>query len=138
MMLLKVKRHWFSDKSTIGVIEVDGVKCGFTLEDTARPDGVKISGVTAIPHGEYEVTIDYSQRFMKPMPHILNVPGFEGIRIHKGNLPSQTEGCILVGLRKGQDLVYDCDSIFKYIFDKIETSMNNNDRVSILIINEQI
>ena len=137
-MLIKLRRHWFTPKSTVGIIAVDGVKCGFTLEDAARPDGVKIAGVTAIPHGEYEVTIDFSQRFQKLMPHILNVPGFEGIRIHKGNAPEDTEGCILVGLRKGQDLVYDCTPIFDYIYGKIEAAIKNNDRVSILIINEQL
>jgi len=136
-MLLKIRRKWFTDKSTIGTIEVDGIKAGFTLEDVARPDGVKIPGKTAIPAGTYQVILDYSQRFMKQMPHILNVPNFSGIRIHKGNSADDVEGCIAVGLNKTENLVYDCTNVFEYIYSKIEGAIEKGDSVTLMIFNEQ-
>lgn len=75
----------------------------FTLEDAVREvaglpvAGWKKPGVTAIPIGRYRIIIDHSARFNRDMPHVLNVPGFAGIRIHPGNTPVDTEGCLLLG-----------------------------------------
>jgi len=75
----------------------------FTLEDAVREvagqpvASWKKPGVTAIPTGRYRIIIDHSQRFGKDMPHVLNIEGFEGIRIHSGNTSVDTEGCILLG-----------------------------------------
>lgn len=55
----------------------------------------KIQDKTAIPAGVYEATIDFSQRFQKRMIHILDVPGFTGIRAHAGENVEQTDGCVL-------------------------------------------
>jgi len=51
----------------------------------------------AIPLGSYELAITFSERFRRPMPLLLNVPGRNGIRIHAGNTDADTTGCILVG-----------------------------------------
>jgi len=102
-MELKVTRRLNSEKSCIGELYIDGEFFCNTLEDRVREEGVKVQGQTAIPAGRYKVIADWSNRFQKIMPHILAVPGFEGIRIHCGNSDKDTSGCLLLGLYTGED-----------------------------------
>ena len=96
-MIITIHRFEFGTNYTVGRLSIDGDFQCYTLEDKVRPSGVKIDGQTAIPAGTYKVTRDMSARFGRVMPHILNVMGFEGIRIHPGNSSADTEGCILLG-----------------------------------------
>jgi hypothetical protein len=107
---VKVVRIAYRDTYTIGKLYVKDDKISDnwsylcdTLEDKYRGDkldGIKVFGQTAIPKGVYKGVVDYSNHFKQKMPHILNVPQFEGIRIHSGNTAADTEGCILVGYNK--------------------------------------
>lgn len=104
MKRIRVERTAYRDTYTIGKMSVceDGAwsyMCD-TLEDRYRANGMKIKGSTAIPKGTYKGVVDFSSRFKKMMPHILNVPQFDGIRIHCGNTAADTEGCVLVGYNK--------------------------------------
>ena len=88
-----------------------------TMEPTARkltsrmPQTVirrhKIIGKTAIPTGRYRILITRSRRFGRWLPLLLNVKGFEGIRIHAGNKPEDTWGCILLGFNRRKGYVLD-------------------------------
>ncbi len=106
-MEVKVVRSIFTKTCTIGKLYLNGMYQCFTLEDFCREDPpgswkptLKRPGITAIPYGRYEVTMTFSQRFGKALPLLLNVPDFEGIRIHPGNNDADTAGCILVGETK--------------------------------------
>ena len=103
-----VLRDHLLDTRTFGTLWIDNKRFCDTLEDTdrflERGDAVKVPHETAIPRGYYRVVLDMSQRFGKMMPHILDVPGFEGIRFHGGNTEEDTEGCILLGLHRADDL----------------------------------
>lgn len=80
---------------TAGSLLINGRFFCYTLEDQERAS--KIWGRTAIDRGRYQVVMTYSNRFKKVLPLLLNVPNFEGVRIHAGNTADDTEGCILVG-----------------------------------------
>ena len=113
-MELKLNRKTYTKNSTIGELIINGVFFCHTLEDVIRDanrngnfDGVesKVHSKTGILAGKYEVIINMSTRFKKIMPLLLDTPFFKGIRIHNGNTPEHTEGCILVGSTKSVDFV---------------------------------
>lgn len=58
---------------------------------------LKVKGVTAIPEGRYLMRFTYSPKFGKRLFQLMDVPLFDGIRIHSGNSVKDTQGCILVG-----------------------------------------
>ena len=134
-MRLKLNRIQFTEKSTIGELWVndDEDRFCFTLEDMVRPPGVKIAGKTAIPPGQYEIIINWSQRFKRPMPLLLDVPSFEGVRIHAGNTSEDTEGCILVGFNRSPDFVGNSRGAFDALFAVISRVLNEKETVSISI-----
>lgn len=124
-MELKLIRKTFTATSTIGMLFINDQEKMFcyTLEDTVRGPGVKIPGRTAIPSGRYEVIIDFSNRFQREMPHVLNVPNFEGIRIHKGNTDKDTEGCILLGMTKSEGFIGQSKDAFNKFFPLLQDSL---------------
>ena len=113
-MKLTLKRIALRQTYTIGKLYIDDNYFCDTLEDTVRDinkDGKfnngekKIKGKTAIPYGTYEIKWTYSPRFKKYTPQLMNVPQFEGIRIHAGNSSTDTEGCLLLGENKKVGMV---------------------------------
>ena len=98
-MKLKVERLWKKPGYTVGRLYVDGKFFCNTLEDTVRDLNRerKVPGKTTIPYGEYKVVFNWSPKFGRNLPRLLNVPAFEGILIHPGNTADDSSGCILVG-----------------------------------------
>ena len=117
-MKLHLKRLHRTDKSTIGELTIDGKFECYTLEDIERD--VKIKSETAIPKGTYKVIINQSNRFKRLMPLLLNVPNFEGVRIHAGNTNHDTEGCILVGRTRGVDFIGQSRKAYDSLFKKMQ------------------
>lgn len=116
-MILKLNRIYKAQTYTIGKLYIDGKLFSDTLEDRVREDGVKVYGETAIPFGTYRVIINKSNRFKCLMPLLLNVPNFEGIRIHSGNTDSDTHGCILVGNNTKKGMVTESKITFNKLMN---------------------
>lgn len=98
VMELLLERKYLRAAYTIGCLWANGTRFCDTLEPEVRP--VKVPGHTAIPAGRYAVVVNRSPRFGRDLPRLLNVPGFDGILIHRGNTAADTSGCILVGENK--------------------------------------
>lgn len=129
-MELILKRLHKTGKSTIGELSTNKEFQCYTLEDVERE--VKIKSKTAIPKGRYEVVITYSNRFKKQLPLLLNVPNFEGIRIHSGNTAKDTEGCILVGKTRNVDIIGNSRLAFESLFSKL-VSASKKEKIFITI-----
>jgi hypothetical protein len=119
-MNLTLTRKTFTNKSTIGELATNGKFECYTLEDVPR--NIKIDHRTCIPYGMYQVIITFSERFQKPMPLLLNVQNFEGVRIHSGNTAEDTEGCILVGTTKEVDFIGNSRAAYKVLFRKLQSA----------------
>jgi len=109
---------------TLGTMYLDGVKFCETCEDEDRflENGVteKVNARTAIPRGRYRVLTSFSTRFNKVLPIVLDVPGFEGIRIHGGNNAADTHGCILVGKVRTSTGIAQCADTVLRVIQQIE------------------
>ena len=115
-------RSIFTANSVIGKLSIDGVFKCYVLEPFDRGldssmsleeiKAKKILAHTAIPVGEYKLKLisgaPIKARFGKwleemypgdtfMVPELQDVKGFEGVLIHPGNFPKDTEGCSLVG-----------------------------------------
>ena len=117
-MLITIKRLYKTDNSTIGELLIDGVFECFTLEDKERD--IKIKGETAIPKGTYKVIINESNRFKRLLPLLIDVPNFEGVRVHSGNSNHDTEGCILVGQTRNKNYIGQSRKAFEKLFAKMQ------------------
>jgi len=120
-MKLKLTRVFKGETYTIGRLYIDGVFFCDTLEDKVRdlPKEPKVFGQTAIPYGTYKIIINYSNRFKRDLPRLLNVPYFDGILIHPGNQAVDTHGCLLVGINSEKGKVTQSRITFDKLFAKI-------------------
>ena len=143
-MELQLKRETFTEQSTIGTLSIDGVFECFILEDKDRGLNdtltleqilrVKVYGKTAIPYGRYEIEWTMSARFKVFMPILLNVKGYAGIRIHKGNTEIDSLGCLLCGTRKKSNMITESTLATKNLYAKIEAVKKQGQRIYITIV----
>lgn len=144
-MKLLLKRVTPDKNYSIGHLYIDGEYFCDTLEDKDRGlfqemsksniESIKIYGKTAIPTGQYKITLNIvSPRFAerswaKPyggkVPRILNVKGFDGVLIHPGNSIDDTLGCILVGQNKQVGKVLNSQETFHKLYKRLLEDKDN-------------
>lgn len=156
-MQILVKRRYLGNQYTIGSLYVNGDRYKVngrnvdTLEDVNRDKNFngrfdsgekKVYGETCIPFGTYTVRLDFSPKFSKKaaykafiregkMPHICNVPQFDGILIHGGNTAADTYGCLLVGFNTIKGRLTDSLVVFKQLYKDIVKAFDKGEKVTI-------
>ena len=125
---LLLVRDTFSENSTLGELFLNGVRICDTLEN---PWLDNIRNISCIPEGEYDVRLRYPRESgTRDYLHLLvkGVPDRTYILFHIGNRPSDTSGCILVGLSSSQDFVNNSkdamDLLMKEIINLGATNIN--------------
>lgn len=142
-MELKLIRKYRCNNYCIDKLYINGTYFSDALEDPDRGltdsmsleeiKKIKIKGNTCIPYGTYNITITYSPRFKKNLPLLNNVKGFEGIRVHAGNIPQDTEGCLLLGFNKVKGQVIDSRNTVNKFIDIVQKTLNKGEKVTITI-----
>lgn len=140
-MHIRLKRKPSLPHCTIGDLYIDDEWFCVTLEDPVRQipdvsvDKWKIPGDTAIPLGSYMVVINDSPKFGRPLPMLINVPGFSGVRIHPGNTSEDTEGCILIGKEAQGESILESRAAFGPLYERIREALDSLDKVHITVEN---
>ena len=132
-MKLFLQRIAQTPEYTIGRLEINGKFFCHTLEDAVREQ--KIMHKTAIPEGTYKVVVNRSPKFKRDLPLLLDVPYFEGIRIHRGNTAKDTSGCILVGINSKKGMVLESTKYEVELTNILKKAQQNGDTITIEIKN---
>lgn len=142
-MELLLERKYLKSNYTIGRLYINDKFFCNTLEDCVRDinkNGTfdcgefKIKGHTAIPYGKYEIKVTYSPKFKRELPLLLNVPHFEGIRIHRGNTHNDSSGCILVGENTKKGMVLNSSKYEEEIIKLMKKAISNKEHIYINIV----
>lgn len=143
-MKILVKRIAKRPTYTIGKMYLDGKYFCDTLEDTDRNISqstpldtikkVKLPNNTAIPTGTYKVIVNVSPKFKRLLPRLLNVPGFDGVLIHRGNTDKDTSGCILIGENKVVGRVINSTGYETKLVSILNKAQDNKEGITIEII----
>jgi hypothetical protein len=150
-MKLKLHRRFLGEDYTIGSLyiareseneyfcdtleDIDrGLSQSMSLEEIKR---VKIPHETAIPTGEYKVIVNLSPAKKRMLPRLLDVPGFSGILIHRGNTKNDSSGCILVGENKVKGKVINSTGYEKRLVEILTEAQEQDEEIRIEIISKQ-
>lgn len=131
MINLLLERTAYDPEYTIGRLYIDGQYFSDTLEDAVREK--KIAGKTAIPEGTYEVIVNRSPKFKRDLPLLIDVPNFEGIRIHRGNTNEDTSGCILVGENKVKGKLVNSAKYETLLTTILKSNLQQGNKVAITV-----
>ena len=133
------KEHYFCDTleptwRNLKGVELQPEEVNVRLGRVSGKKAQKMKGTTAIPEGTYPLLVTKSPRFKEWLPYLQGVPDFEGIRIHAGNYPDDTQGCILVGENNVKGMVVNSRIWLHRLMKRIQEAENQGEGIWITII----
>lgn len=141
-MKLELKRIALKPNYTIGKLFINGTYYCDTIEDKVIDlnkngkfdDGLtKVMHQTAIPYGTFKVVVNYSPKFKRELPRLLDVPYFEGILMHNGSDQNSSSGCIIVGENKTVGKVTNSTFYMNNLTARIKDAQNKGETTTITI-----
>lgn len=144
MLHFTLIRKYRKEAYTIGQLYENGVFLCNTIEDRDRglnnnmPASailkIKVANETAIPTGTYKLTISESPQFKRDLIEVVGVPGFVGIRIHRGNTAQDSAGCIVPGINSEKGKVTDSTKYEELLTKKVRGAIAKNEECYLTII----
>jgi len=142
-MNLLLQRLSHTDTLTTSALFVEHELYALVPEDP--PQEVKVKGNTRIPAGRYRLTLEDSPKFSPKYGHkmltVCDVPNFAGIRIHRGNSPADTSGCILPNAHimvnpDKDDTFYMSDVAYKALYHEVASFIEQGGEAWITVRDE--
>lgn len=121
-MMIRLTRLSYSAHGTFGVLTVNGEHPIYTLEETELQ----------IPAGTYPVEITYSPKFKRRLP-LLIVPHRSAIRIHEGNWPRDSSGCLLIGMNRSDTMLTHSRAAVDFLVPLIQRAIDEHIYIEIEI-----
>lgn len=144
MLHFTLIRKYRKEAYTIGQLYENGVFLCNTIEDRDRGLNnnmsasailkIKVANETAIPTGTYKLTISESSKFKRDLIEVVGVPGFLGIRIHRGNTAQDSAGCIIPGINSERGKVTDSTKYEELLTKKVRAAIAKNEECYLTII----
>lgn len=106
-MKIDIVRTYFTREFTKGIIFVDDVFIGYTLEPEMKTPNERSYVNRCISTGSYQARYEYSSKFKRNLVELKKVPNHDEIKIHNGNYREHTRGCVLIGKRSGKGCILD-------------------------------
>lgn len=144
MLHFTLIRRYRKETYTIGQLYANGAFICNTIEDRDRGLNnnmsasailkIKVAGETAIPTGTYLLGVSESPKFKRELVEVIGVPGFVGIRWHRGNTAQDSAGCIIPGLNTGVGKVTDSTKYEEKLTTMVKTAIAKNEECYLTII----
>ena len=116
---LLIVRETYTDESVIGKLYLNGEFVSYTLELAWNNNQKSIS---CVPRGVYDCKVRLAKdSASRNYDHLIleDVPNRSYILFHTGNTAKDSRGCILTGMMKGDNVIYQSKTAHSLLMDKI-------------------